>query len=160
MTVSLRGLWSASHWISYLSYQIPPRRAKNSTLVGMITFCLNAWKTSGLQIISFSLRINIIKTDMSTASLSKLLVVAENCKMMWKSDIDYFINTSEIFDMPQNLFNNSQVSWWLFIQSFKSLQSVKSTCCDQYVWPPPFGCHRNHHLLMWKITKWGQRCLI
>ena len=36
--------------------------------------------------------------------------VAKNCEMVYKFDIDYFINTTQMLDIPQKNFNDSEVS--------------------------------------------------
>ena len=49
-----------------------------------------------------------------------------------KSGIDDVINTSKIPDIPQNVFNNSYVSRWSYIQSFNSIQSVWLTVTNMH----------------------------
>ena len=61
------------------------------------------------------------------------LAVAKNGNMMYKSGIDDVIDTSKISDMPQDFFDDSNVSILLYISSFKSIQSVYPTLRGQYV---------------------------
>ena len=44
--------------------------------------------------------------------------------MTLKSDTDDIINTSKLSDKPQNFFNDSNVSRFLYIQSLKAIRSV------------------------------------